>query len=215
MSRMIFVVFCAICSLMVIPSLAAPAYANQAQVQASIGIVLDVSNSMRPKREAAVKAIKQLLEQSNQQDEFFIVDFNEAVRLDQDFTADRQRLNAVLEWPNTGGGTALYDAINFALDHMSKHETSSPRAIVIISDGGDNQSHIRREDVLKHWRTLPEIKMFSVGFFEPGDDTAAAEFMRKLAKETGGQAIFAYKKKMIDQQLSEFVSQIANEISTR
>ncbi|MGE5324184.1 MAG: VWA domain-containing protein, partial [Actinomycetota bacterium] len=89
-------------------------------VPVSIGILVDNSGSMRTKRNAVTKAVVNLVQASNPNDEVFIVNFNDEPYLDQDFTASIPKMREALDRVDSRGGTALYDAVIAAADHLAK-----------------------------------------------------------------------------------------------
>ncbi len=93
---------------------------HQEHVPVALGILIDNSGSMRPKREAVNQAALNLIRSSHPQDEIFVVNFGEEYYLDQDFTNDETKLRAALEKVETRGSTALYDAIVASAAHIKQ-----------------------------------------------------------------------------------------------
>ena len=89
-------------------------------IPVAMGIVIDNSGSMREKRDKVNKAAMNLVRASNPQDQVFVVNFNDEYYLDQDFTADINKLREALEKIETRGGTALYDAVVASADHLKR-----------------------------------------------------------------------------------------------
>jgi Ca-activated chloride channel family protein len=112
----------------------------------SIGILLDVSGSMADKFERAQDAVKALLQDSNPQDEFFLVTFANQPTLVRDFTQDVNDIQRSLLFAVPKGYTSLLDAVVLAVNNMKKARYRR-RALVIISDGGDNRSRYTEKDV--------------------------------------------------------------------
>src|SRR4029077_909672 len=112
-------------------------------IPATVDLVIDNSGSMQRKRSDVIGAALAFAEASNPQDEIFIVNFNERVFMGlprgQAFTSDLSRLRASLENTRAEGKTALYDAVAAGLKHLER-ETHQRKALVVISDGGDNAS---------------------------------------------------------------------------
>src|SRR5580692_5897943 len=105
----------------------------------SIGLVFDESGSMDYKFRTSRDAAAQLLQTMNASDEAFLVEFNETVKLSVGFTTHPEEIRTALQRSQPGGLTAMLDAVDFALREMKK--AKNPRkAIVIVSDGGDNSS---------------------------------------------------------------------------
>src|ERR1700758_1736206 len=112
----------------------------------SIGIIMDVSGSMANKLERARDAVHQFCEASNPQDEFFMITFSDAPRLATDFTNRPEEIENALLAAQSKGRTSLLDAIYMGI-HKMKDARYSRRALLIISDGGDNHSRYSDRDV--------------------------------------------------------------------
>jgi Ca-activated chloride channel family protein len=105
----------------------------------SVGIVLDTSRSMERKIVTATRAVDRFLRDIHDDDEIFLMTFDESVRLRQDFTSNRDKLGDALDKVRLGAGTALYDAAVDATDKIRKGKYSK-KAILLISDGEDTSS---------------------------------------------------------------------------
>lgn len=154
----------------------------------SIGIVLDTSNSMTNKIDRAKLAIHQLLTSFNSDDEFFLITVSDRPHSSVEFTSSPELIeNAVLS-TMMGGYTALVDSINLALVTMREAKYSR-KAIVVISDGGDNHSRGRVSDLV---RTVEEgdILIYSIGLYDYAVATAeeilGPALLEKLSKRSGG-----------------------------
>lgn len=134
-------------------------------VPASIGIVLDVSGSMRNKFEKSRVATSQFLATANPQDEFFVVCFNDDAQLVSPFTDNVGELQGRLMFVSPKGMTALFDAIYLALEQMGKAHNRK-RALLIVSDGGDNHSRYTEQDVRRFLREL-DVQVYAIGIYEP------------------------------------------------
>jgi VWFA-related protein len=130
------------------------AFNRESDLPLRIGILIDTSNSVRDRlrfeQEAAIEFLRSLIK--DEKDKAFLVSFDTAAELVVDFTSDMDRLAKGIRSLRAGGGTALYDAVFFAC--RDKLPEDSPpeqfrRALVIISDGDDNQSRISREQALE------------------------------------------------------------------
>src|SRR5262245_10341010 len=110
---------------------------------ATVGLVIDNSGSMTNKRRDVVNAALAFINASHPDDEMFIVNFNRKAWLalppGTNFTTNRPELRATLAETRAEGTTALYDALGLALDHL-KEGTRQRKALVLLSDGGDNSS---------------------------------------------------------------------------
>lgn len=156
----------------------------------TIGLVIDSSGSMRERREDVTAAATAFAGLSHPRDEFFTVNFNEAVWLGLPhplaFTEDASQLRTVLAAAPAYGMTALHDAVDRALDHL-RLGTRDRKALIVVSDGGDNASSHSFNEVLQHAR-VANATIYSVTLVDPDDREAKPRLMKSLASETGGRA---------------------------
>ena len=133
-----------------------------------------------------------LIEESNRQDEIFVVNFNDEVKLglaqDQPFSDSVPQLRTALARGVPAGKTAVYDAVAVGLKHLELG-TRDKKTLVLISDGGDNASHISRHEALdKVQRSIATI--YGVGLFDLDAPDRDLGLIRQLAKVSGGEAYF-------------------------
>lgn len=160
-------------------------------IPVALGIVVDNSGSMRDKRAAVNQAALNLVRASNPQDEVFLVNFNDESYLDQDFTSDIGKLKEGLEHIESRGGTALYDAIVAASDHLEKGAKLDKKVLLIVTDGEDNASRESLEQTIRRLQDEHGPTVYSIGIL--GDDREARRAKRALtalAYQTGGVAFF-------------------------
>lgn len=159
----------------------------------TIGLVLDVSGSMEPMRERLAYAASAFAGAGRHDDEIFAIVVGDRPALvlpdEAPFTSDPNRLRtAIVQAHRPGGMTALYDAVSLGLDHLARG-THARRALVVISDGIDNASHIRFDEALQ--RTLASnAALYAVGLVDPIALTRDPGHLRRLARATGGEAYF-------------------------
>jgi Ca-activated chloride channel family protein len=177
---------------------------------ATIGLVIDSSSSMRDRREHVTTAATAFGASSHPLDEFFTINFNEAVWPGLPpsiaFTEDRDQLRAALSVAPARGMTALYDAIDRALGHLQLG-TRDRRALIVVSDGGDNASSGTLDAVLDGARRTGAV-IYTVTLWHPDDRDARPRVMKRLARETGGEA---FTPARADDVIGAF-AQIAREI---
>lgn len=153
----------------------------------SVGIVLDISGSMDTKIERAREAITELLKTSNPQDEFFLITFADQPILAHDFTQDPDEIQGRLLYVSSKGRTSLLDAIYMAIGKMrqAKYER---RALVIISDGGDNRSRYTEHDV-KSLVKEADVLVYSIGVFDKEfhtmEEAIGPELLSDMSDATG------------------------------
>lgn len=182
-------------------------------VPATVGLVIDTSGSMRPKYTDVVTAAMLLLHESNRNDEVFIVNFGDRVSYglpdNVPFTDDLQQLSAALMLVAPAGKTALYDAILTSLHHLEKG-IRNKKALVLISDGGDNSSIHKSEEVMGLVRES-HATIYTVGIFDEDDHDQNPGLLRRLSQMSGGEAFFPTKLS----QLDGICTQIARDIRNR
>jgi len=155
----------------------------------SIGIVFDLSGSMSSKLIRARESILQFIKTANPQDEFFVIGFNDRPELIEDFTNSVEDIQARLATVRSGHRTALLDAIYYAVGKMkdARHER---RAILVVSDGGDNNSRYTAGELRSQVRES-DVELYAIGIFDPYAPTPEERFgpmlLNDLSEETGGR----------------------------
>jgi VWFA-related protein len=161
-------------------------------VPATIGLVMDNSGSMRTKRADAQRAALAFVGASNPADELFLVAFNEKVHMglpaELRFTSDLVQFQFALMQMTPGGRTALYDATAFALEHL-RTGTRDRKALVVLSDGGDNASRSKLDDLLGTSRHS-SATIYTIGIYDENDPDRNPRVLRKIAESSGGRAYF-------------------------
>lgn len=159
---------------------------------ATVGLLIDNSGSMTNKIKDVVAAALAFVAASHPDDEMFIVNFNRrawlALPAGTAFTHDSSMLRATLTETRAEGTTALYDAVQLALQHL-KDGSRQRKALVILSDGGDNSSHIRLEDALK-MAEQSSATIYSIGIYDPFQKDRNPGVLRRIARVTGGESYF-------------------------
>jgi Ca-activated chloride channel family protein len=159
---------------------------------ASIGLIIDNSGSMRNKHAEVVDSAVAFVGASNPDDDVFIVTFNERVSLDYPgfapSTSDPERLRSTLLAIAPAGLTALYDAVTSGLDHL-KTSARERKALVVLSDGGDNASRHTLSNVVQ-LAQKSSATIYTIGIYDADDMDQNPRVLRKLANLTGGQAYF-------------------------
>ncbi|MBZ5696513.1 MAG: VWA domain-containing protein [Acidobacteriia bacterium] len=160
-------------------------------VPVSIGVIFDMSGSMSDKIDKSRQAAVQFFRTANPQDEFFLVNFNDRAQLISPFTGSVDQLQDRLMYTGAHGLTALYDGVYLGLSQMrGAHNTK--KALLIISDGGDNHSRYSETEIRKFVREA-DVQIYSIGLFEPdgGPTTEEREgpsLLNDLTMMTGGRA---------------------------
>jgi Ca-activated chloride channel family protein len=162
-------------------------------VPISIGVILDLSGSMSNKAAEAKEAAIQFFKTANPEDEFFLVGFNEHAELLSPFTDSIEDLQNRMLSASAKGRTALLDAIYLGLSEM-KEAHRAKRALLIISDGGDNSSRYNEKDIKRLVREA-DTQLYSIGVFDPFDDRSRTpeelngpSLLSEVTGLTGGRA---------------------------
>jgi Ca-activated chloride channel homolog len=162
----------------------------QAQdVPVTVGLVVDNSGSVRPKKHEIVTAALTFVKNSNPQDEVFIINFNDRVLKGLppgvDFTDNHAILREALLVNPAQGRTALYDGLMEALDHLEKGRLDK-KTLILIADGGDNMSETTQDEIVRRVQeSLATI--YTVGIFNPDDKDKNPGFLKQLAEISGGE----------------------------
>lgn len=162
----------------------------------SVGLVFDESGSMDFKLKTAQVAAAQLMKTMNRSDEAFLVEFSDSAELSVGFTSRPEQIDDALTAAQTGGLTAMLDAVNLALGEMKKAKNSR-KAIVIVSDGGDNHSQYTTAQIESLVREA-DVQIYAMGVFETGlslglppEQISGPKLLSEIATQTGGRAFSA------------------------
>lgn len=185
------------------------------QVPVSLVFAIDTSGSMRPKLDTVVKASTNLVKESRKGDEISVIEFKDQPELLEEFTGD---INDVIDTLNglvASRQTAMLDALYLAADYANKEGKNRRKAVLVVTDGLDNDSYYKFGEVVNHLREI-DVQVYLIGFindldkdsglFKKSPKEKAEGLLNKLAEETGGKAFFP-------RELSE-VHTIAQQIST-
>ena len=135
----------------------------------SLGVIFDVSGSMSNKIEKSREAVVEFFRTANPQDEFFMVDFSDKPELLSDFTSSVEDIQAKLVYLQPKGRTALMDAIYMGLHQMRKAHNQK-KALLIISDGGDNHSRYTESEI-KSMVKEADVQIYAIGLFDSSPTT--------------------------------------------
>ncbi|HXM40745.1 MAG TPA: VWA domain-containing protein [Bryobacteraceae bacterium] len=177
-----------------------------------LGILIDTSNSIRERfkfeQEAAISFINGVVHQGH--DKAMVVSFDTSAELVADLIDDTAKLESAIHSLRPGGGTALFDAIYFACrDKLSKDQPRHKfrRAIVIVSDGDDNQSQVSRDQALEMAQKA-DVVIYAISTNVIRGETDGDKILKYLTSETGGQTFFPFKVEDLEQSFEN----IANEL---
>ena len=158
----------------------------------SLGIVFDASGSMGYKMGKAREAVAQFFQTANPEDEFFLVEFNDNPELANGFTHSLEEIQNRLTFTDSKGRTALLDAIYMAINQM-KEATNTKKALLVISDGGDNSSRYAGREI-KRLVKEADVQIYAIGIFEPlssrgrtPEELSGPDLLTEIAEQTGGR----------------------------
>jgi Ca-activated chloride channel family protein len=158
----------------------------------SVGLVFDTSGSMGSKLQKSRQAVAQFLKTANPEDEFFLIQFNDRPELVVGFTPETEEIQNRLTFTQAKGRTALLDGVYMAMNQMKK--ARNPRkAILIISDGGDNSSRYTENEVKNAVREA-DVQIYAIGIFEQmatrgrtPEELSGPALLGQVTEQTGGR----------------------------
>ncbi|HWB85540.1 MAG TPA: VWA domain-containing protein [Bryobacteraceae bacterium] len=158
----------------------------------SVGLIFDSSGSMGSKLAKSRQAVAQFCKTANPEDEFFLVSFNDTASLAQKFTHNVDEIQNRLTFTQSKGRTALLDAVYLGL-HEMKSAKNPRKALLIISDGGDNDSRYT-EGEIKNLVKEADVQIYAIGIYEPigarsrtAEEMAGPSLLTEIAEQTGGR----------------------------
>ncbi len=161
-------------------------------VPVSIGLIFDMSGSMSDKVEKARQAAVQFMRTANPLDQFFLVSFNDRAELTSGFTSSVEDLQNRMMFTSSRGRTALLDAIYLGLSQM-RGAHNAKRALLIISDGGDNHSRYNESDV-KNYLKEADCQLYAIGIYDPigirsrtVEELNGPSLLSEMTEMTGGR----------------------------
>jgi Ca-activated chloride channel homolog len=174
------------------PAVEVRSFVRQTDLPLQVGLLVDASNSVRDRfkfeQESAIEFLNQTVRPKY--DKAFVVGFDVTPEIAQDFTDNTEALSIGVRSLRPGGGTAMYDALYFACrDKLLKAEQSGPvrRAIILLSDGDDNQSHVTREEAIEMAQRA-EVIVYTISTNISGSVQRGDKVLERIAEATGGRA---------------------------
>jgi Ca-activated chloride channel homolog len=172
-----------------------------------VGLLVDASNSVRDRfkfeQDAAIEFLNSIIRPHY--DKAFVVGFDATPEVTQDFTDSTEKLSNGVRMLRAGGGTAMYDALYFACrDKLMKQEQTGPvrRAIILLSDGEDNLSHVTREEAIE-MATRADVIIYTISTNISGMKGNGDKVLERIAEATGGRSFFPFQmREMSDAFLS-------------
>src|SRR6266436_6097555 len=172
-------------------------FKSQTDLPLQVGLLVDASNSVRDRfkfeQESAIEFLNQTIRPKY--DKAFVVGFDATPEVTQDFTDNTEFLSRGVRALRPGGGTALYDAIYYACrDKLLKAQQRGPvrRAIILLSDGDDNQSHVSREEAIDMAQRA-EVIVYTISTNIIGSRNKGDKVLERIANATGGRPFFPFQ----------------------
>jgi len=160
-------------------------YLSTEDAPASVGLIFDASGSMRNKIETSVAAVEQFFQTTLPGDEFLLVRFSDKPVLLTGFTGDINQISGWLHATQPGGWTALHDAIYLGIQKM-KRAKNGRRALLVLSDGGDNNSRYSASELRELVREA-DVRIYSIGLLQ------GSHLLERISNESGGRMIHVHK----------------------
>jgi len=179
------------------------------------GLLIDASNSVRDRfkfeQESAIEFLNQTVRQHY--DHAFVVGFDATPEVTQDFTDDSELLAHGVHELRPGGGTALFDAIYFACrDKLMKASKATPtrRALIVLSDGDDNLSHVTREEAIEMAQRAETI-IYTISTNVSGTKGSGDKILERIADATGGRAFFPFQIRDVANAFAEIQNELRSQ----
>jgi Ca-activated chloride channel family protein len=172
-------------------------FRSETDLPLQVGLLVDASNSVRDRfkfeQDAAIEFLNAIIRPHY--DKAFVVGFDATPEVTQDFTDNTEGLSAGVRMLRAGGGTAMYDALYFACrDKLLKQDQTGPvrRAIILLSDGEDNLSHVTREEAID-MATRADTIVYTISTNISGMKGNGDKVLERIADATGGRAFFPFQ----------------------
>lgn len=191
-------------------------FASETNLPLRVGLLVDASNSIRDRfrfeQQAAIEFLNQIVHPDR--DQAFVLGFDTTPEITQDFTNNPEKLASGVRLLRPGGGTALYDAVYGACHDKLINTQSSRgalrRAIILLSDGEDNQSRVTRDDAIEEAQRS-EVIVYTISTNVSGTKSRGDKILETIANATGGRAFFPFKI----EEVSDAFSQIQEELRSQ
>jgi VWFA-related protein len=187
----------------------------EANLPLQVGLLIDASSSVRDRfkfeQESAIEFLNQTVRK--RYDAAFVVGFDATPEVTQDFTDDTEKLGHGVRELRPGGGTALYDALYYACrDKLLKEPQNGPtrRAIILLSDGDDNQSHVTREEAIEMAQRAEAI-VYAISTNVSGTKGQGDKVLERIADATGGRAFFPFQLRDVANAFAEIQEELRSQ----
>jgi VWFA-related protein len=180
------------------------------------GLLIDASNSIRDRfkfeQEAAIEFLNQIIRQ--RKDQAFVIGFDTVAEVTQDYTDSTESLAHGVRMLRAGGGTALFDAIYYACREKLMNPPSNPdgtrRAIILLSDGEDNQSRVTREEAVEMAQRSGVI-IYAISTNITGQKSRGDKVLERFAETTGGRLFTPFKLQEVSDAFTDIQSELRSQ----
>lgn len=197
------------------PAAAINSFHAETNLPLQVGLLIDASNSVRDRfkfeQESAVEFLNQIIRP--RYDQAFVVGFDVTSELAQDFTDNTELLAHGVRELRPGGGTALFDALYSACrDKLLKAPNTTPvrRAIILLTDGDDNQSHVTREEAIEMAQRA-ETVVYAISTNVSGTKGPGDKILERIADATGGRAFFPFQIRDVVNAFAEIQDELRSQ----
>jgi Ca-activated chloride channel family protein len=188
---------------------------SETDLPLDVGLLIDASNSIRDRfrfeQESAIEFLNQTVRP--RYDKAFVVGFDVTPEVTQDFTDNTELLSHGVRELRAGGGTAMYDAVYFACrDKLLKIQQTMQvrKAIILLSDGDDNQSHVTREEAIDMAQRAGVI-IYTISTNITGGSNRGDKVLERIADATGGRAFFPFQLRDVSSAFSEIQDELRSQ----
>lgn len=190
-------------------------FRSETDLPLQVGLLVDASNSVRDRfkfeQESAIEFLNQIIRLKY--DRAFVVGFDVTPEVMQDFTDNTELLSKGVRGLRPGGGTAMYDALYFACrDKLLKAPSRGTvrRAIILLSDGEDNQSHVSREEAIEMAQRA-EVIVYTISTNITGSRAKGDKILERIAEATGGRAFFPFQIRDVADAFAEIQDELRSQ----
>ncbi|HYL13536.1 MAG TPA: VWA domain-containing protein [Terriglobales bacterium] len=190
-------------------------FRNETDLPLQVGLLVDASNSVRDRfkfeQEAAIEFLNQIIRPGY--DKAFVIGFDTTPEVTQDFTDNTELLSRGVRALRAGGGTAMYDALYFACrDKLKNAPRKGPvrRAIILLSDGEDNQSRVTREEAIEMAQRA-EVIVYTISTNVSGAKRQGDKILERIADATGGRAFFPFQLRDVSNDFAEIQNELRSQ----
>jgi Ca-activated chloride channel homolog len=192
-------------------------FARETNLPLRVGLLIDASNSIRDRfrfeQDAAIEFLNQIVRPRF--DKAFVLGFDTTAEVTADFSDSAEALSKGVRMLRPGGGTALYDAVYFAcrdklMRNQAKEGIPTRRAIILLSDGDDNQSRVTREEAIEMAQRA-EVVIYTISTNVSGVKMKGDKVLERMSEMTGGRAFFPFKIEDVANAFSEIQDELRSQ----